>query len=98
MRGVSVRVYYPDAREWRIFWMDTLQPSFGLPFVGGFSGDIGEFLLTDRPGGIPPSRIRFERKIDGAVHWQLALRTSDEKGWRPLWLIEFNRDDGEPAK
>jgi hypothetical protein len=93
MRGMSVRVYYPDAREWRIFWMDTLDPHFGLPFIGGFSGDVGEFLLTERPAGIPPSRIRFEREIDGAVNWQLALRTPDGENWQPLWFIEFQRGE-----
>lgn len=93
MRGVSVRLYYPQEREWRIFWMDTLDPSFGPPFTGKFSGDVGEFLLTERPSGIPPSRIRFERKIGGAVDWQLALRTPDGRGWQPLWLIEFSRED-----
>ena len=94
-RGVSVRVYYPEAREWRIFWMDTLDPKFGPPFNGSFSGDVGEFLLTDRPNGIPPSRIRFERQIDGSVDWQLALRTPDGENWQPLWLIEFQRDRGD---
>lgn len=91
MRGVSVRVYYPQARKWRIFWMDTLDPKFGPPFSGGFSGDVGEFLLTDRPAGIPPSRIRFERQIDGSVDWQLALRTPDGESWQPLWFIDFQR-------
>lgn len=93
MRGVSVRVYYPQAREWRIFWMDTLDPKFGPPFSGGFSGDVGEFLQTDRPNGIPPTRIRFERQIDGSVDWQLALRTPDGENWQPLWFIEFERGE-----
>lgn len=92
-RGVSVRVYYPEAREWRIFWMHTLDPKFGPPFSGDFSGDVGEFLLTDRPAGIPPSRIRFERQIDGSVDWQLALRTPDGESWQPLWFIEFQRGE-----
>lgn len=93
MRGVSVRVYYPQAHEWRIFWMDTLDPKFGPPFAGGFSGDVGEFLQTDRPAGIPPSRMRFERQIDGTVDWQLALRTPDGENWQPLWFIEFQRGE-----
>jgi len=71
--------------------MDTLDPKFGLPFSGGFSGDVGEFQLTDRPDGIPPSRIRFERRPDGSVNWQLALRAPDGESWRPLWLIDFRR-------
>jgi hypothetical protein len=93
MCGVSVRVFYPDAREWRIFWMDTLDPKFGPPFNGGFSGDVGEFLQTDRPSGIPPTRIRFERQIDGSVDWQLDLRTPDGESWQPLWFIEFERGE-----
>lgn len=93
IRGFSVRVYYPEEHEWRIFWMDTLDPKFGPPYTGGFSGDVGEFLLTERPAGIPPSRMRFERRIDGSVDWQLALRTPDGEGWQPLWLIDFRRED-----
>ncbi len=93
VRGVSVRLYYPQEREWRIFRMDTLDPKFGPPFTGSFSGHVGQFTLTDRPAGIPPSRIRFERTIDGAVHAQLALRTPDGKNWQPLWHVEYQRDD-----
>ncbi len=92
VRGVSVRLYYPEEREWRIFRMDTLDPKFGPPFTGSFSGDVGEFVLRERPAGIPPSRIRVERKIDGAVHWQLALRTPDGKSWQPLWFMESRRE------
>lgn len=93
IRGFSVRVYYPEDHEWRIFWMDTLDPKFGPPFTGHFSGDVGEFLLTERPAGIPPSRMRFERRRDGSVDWQLALRTPDGESWQPLWLIDFRRDE-----
>lgn len=93
MRGVSVRVYYPEDRKWRIFWMHTLDPKFGPPFTGSFSGDVGEFVLTERPAGIPPSRMRFERRIDGSVDWQLALRTPDGESWQPLWFIEFRRPE-----
>ena len=92
MRGVSVRVFYPDDREWRIFWMDTLDPKFSLPFEGAFSGNVGEFLVTDRPAGRPPSRIRFERQPDDSVDWQLAIRTPDG-GWQPLWFMEFSRNE-----
>jgi hypothetical protein len=93
MRGASVRVYYPDAGEWRIFWMDTLDPGFGLPFSGGFSGSVGEFQLSERPEGLPPSKIRFESQPDGSVDWRLSLRERDGEGWRPLWLIEFRRPE-----
>jgi hypothetical protein len=92
MRGTSVRVYYPESGEWRIFWMDSLDPRFGLPFVGRFSGNVGEFLLIDRPGGTPPRKIRFESQPDGSVDWQLALQGRDE-GWKPLWLINFRRPE-----
>ncbi|HLT91245.1 MAG TPA: hypothetical protein VKZ85_09895 [Woeseiaceae bacterium] len=93
MRGVSVRVYYPEERHWRIFWMHTLDPKFGPPYTGGFAGDVGEFVLTERPAGIPPSRMRFERRKDGTVDWQLALRTPDGENWQPLWLIDFRPHD-----
>lgn len=95
IRGVSVRVYDPDARLWRIFRMDTLDPKFGPPFNGEFSGVAGEFLLTDRPEGIPPSRIRFEPHTGGTVDWELAIATPDGKDWQPLWTIEFRRGDND---
>jgi hypothetical protein len=94
MRGVSVRVYDSDAGVWRIFWMDSLNPKFGPPFTGSFSGSIGNFLLTERPDGIPPGRIRFEPRSDGMVDWQLAIRTADGESWQPLWFIKFRRGEG----
>ncbi|MGH8193101.1 MAG: nuclear transport factor 2 family protein [Woeseiaceae bacterium] len=93
MRGASIRVYNPDSRQWRIFWIDTLDPKFGAPFSGDFSGVAGEFVQSDRPAGIPPSRIRFEPHTEGTVDWELAIRTPDGKDWQRLWTIEFRRGD-----
>jgi hypothetical protein len=94
VRGVSIRVYDSDAGVWRIFWMDSLDPKFGPPFTGTFSGGVGNFLLTERPDGIPPGRIRFEPRSDGTVDWQLAVRTAAGESWQPLWFIRFRRGEG----
>jgi hypothetical protein len=93
VRGASVRAYDPDSRQWRIFWIDTLEPQFGPPFNGDFSGVAGEFLLTDQPPGIPPSRIRFEPHTEGTVDWEMAIATPDGKDWQRLWTIKFHRGD-----
>lgn len=91
IRGASVRVYDPAGRQWRIFWIDTLEGKFGPPFSGAFSGGSGEFLRVDPAGGTPPTRIRFMPLSEARVDWDLAIRASEEAGWQPLWSIEFTR-------
>ncbi len=88
VRGASVRVRDPESGRWRVWWIDTVGGSFGEPFEGTFDGDVGTFVAAG-DSARTPRRIRFTRRADGTVGWELAIRATSGGGWTPLWTMEF---------
>ncbi len=92
MTAISVRAVDPDTGHWRIHWMDSRTPRFGVPYQGGFKGDRGEFTRTVvTASGTQWGRIVFERRDEAHVSWSLSISTDDGAHWRTLWLMEMHR-------
>ena len=92
MDGLSVRARGPDG-AWRIHWMDTRNPSFGEPFVGGFRDGVGTFVrtTTNPDGSTAVARIRFFDINQASVEWELSIAGEGE-AWTPIWRMHFARD------
>jgi hypothetical protein len=92
MHGFSVRAFDPDARVWRIHWMDTRTPTFGDPYVGVFSNGRGEFFRDwTTPQGQRRGRITFEQPSDSTVHWTLAISSDGGTSWQTIWEMVMRR-------
>jgi len=83
IEGMSVRLYDPQARQWRIHWASSSDGQLGEPMIGGFEGGRGEFynqeMLGDRSilvrfifSGITPKTFRIEQAFsaDGGQNWE----------------------------
>ena len=94
MEGLSVRSRGRDG-NWRIYWMDSRNPSFGRPFVGGFRDGEGLFIQApDEAGGSAGQvRIRFLDIRAESVEWELSV-LSERGAWTPLWRMHFERTRG----
>ena len=84
--GYSVRRVDPKSGRWLISWIDGKSLDFGAPFAGNFEGKNGVFIQdgTDRRG-----RIRFNRRENGTVYWDLATSPRGSNEWRTLWEMEM---------
>lgn len=93
LEGLSVRSYDEEIGGWRIHWMDSRDPTFGPPFVGGFDGDTGTFTreTVGRDGAVLMSRIRFVRLDAERVDWDLSVSTDAGASWTALWRMRFRR-------
>jgi hypothetical protein len=90
MEGLSVRSYDPGEGEWCIHWMDSRHPRFGPPFCGRFTGGGGDFVQERQtPSGTRRTRIRFSKAGHGGVRWELAIGSSADSSWTPLWIMEM---------
>ena len=92
--GLSVRAYDPATKSWRIHWLDSRHPAFGPAFEGRFDGTgRGVFTRTTSGagGGELVTRIVFERRGRGAVHWELAVSRDAAASWTTLWTMDFRR-------
>lgn len=86
--GLSVRAPGPDG-SWRINWMDSRDPTFGAPWVGGFESGEGTFLRSTDAGTL--TRIRFFDITETSVEWELAVSADGGSRWAPLWKMHFRR-------
>ncbi len=90
--GLSLRLYDPAARQWRISWANSADGQLGPPMIGGFQNGRGEFYNQEMFNG----RAIFVRFIFSDIRpdsFRLEQAFSDDGGktWEPNWISEFTR-------
>lgn len=92
MKGLSVRSYDPGSGTWSIYWMDTLSPQFGAPYVGTIKDGHGSFFREwDTGQGSRSGRINFAAAGTDAVNWSLAISSDGGRTWSGLWRMAMQR-------
>jgi hypothetical protein len=98
IRGLSLRLYDPAARQWRISWANAADGLLGTAMVGGFANGRGEFYDQETYDGravfvrfifsdITPTTFRLEQ----------AFSADGGKTWEANWIATFARE-GAPAR
>lgn len=98
IRGLSLRLYDPEAKQWRISWANAADGLLGTPMVGGFTGERGEFYDQEtyqgravfvrfifsgvKPAGTKTSTFRIEQ----------AFSPDGGKSWETNWIADFTRE------
>jgi hypothetical protein len=94
IEGMSVRLYDPASRQWKIHWANAADGALGEAMVGGFANGRGEFynqeMLGDRAilvrfifSGISPRSFRIEQ----------AFSTDGGNSWETNWISDFTKVD-----
>jgi hypothetical protein len=91
--GLTLRLFDPGDRTWRIWWTSTRQ--FGRldpPMTGTFTGGHGVFFGEDEVDGIP-IRIRFDwHALDhDRARWIQAFSLDGGHTWTTNWIMDFTR-------
>ncbi|MCQ4165543.1 hypothetical protein [Tahibacter harae] len=92
-RGVTLRAYDAQTRNWRIWWLDSRFPQkIDVPVVGGFADGVGTFLSDDEWKGTPVKvRFRWSHITPTSARWEQAFSTDDGKSWEINWSMRFTR-------
>jgi hypothetical protein len=92
-RAVTLRAYDPEARVWRIWWLDAraferLDP----PMQGAFKDGVGTFL-TDDVFRDKPIKVRFLWTHEGSdkAEWRQAFSPDGGATWEENWVMRFER-------
>lgn len=90
--GLSLRLYDPEARQWRISWANSADGQLGPPMIGSFRNGRGEFYNQEMFNG----RAIFVRFIFSDItsdSFQLEQAFSDDGGqtWEANWISRFTR-------
>jgi hypothetical protein len=99
LRGMTVRLFDPAARHWRLYWANAESGVLDMPVIGGFLDGRGEFFNQE----IFRGRAIFVRYIWSAIsadscRWEQAFSQDGARTWETNWIMEFTRAQDFPGE
>jgi hypothetical protein len=92
IRGLSLRLYDPATRQWRISWANINDGLLGTPMVGGFANGRGEFYNQETyEGRAVFVRFVFSGITAKAFRIEQAFSADGGQSWEPNWIANFSR-------
>jgi hypothetical protein len=91
--GMSLRLFDPQERVWRIWWTSSWLPGkLDPPVVGRFENSVGLFYGDDEIGGKPIKvRFRWTDTATDSPKWNQAFSFDGGVTWVPNWFNSFTR-------
>jgi hypothetical protein len=91
-RGVGVRAFDVETKQWSIWWIDSRKPGIDPPVRGGFANGVGTFIGDDTWKGKPVKvRFRWTKITPTSAHWDQASSGDGGKTWETNWDMDFTR-------
>jgi hypothetical protein len=92
-RGVSLRTYDRDTRQWLSRWIDGRNPSqIGSPMLGSFKDGVGTFIGDDVADGKQIKvRSQWSRITPTSARWEQASSADGGRTWETDWTSELTR-------
>lgn len=90
--ALTLRLYHPPSRTWRIWWTSSRFPGvLDVPVEGAFADGLGLFECADTLGG-KPALVRFRWTADPvAPRWEQYFSWDEGQAWLLNWVMTFNR-------
>ncbi len=91
-RGMTLRLFNPQTRQWSIYWAGNRSGVLEPPVVGRFDDGVGIFHGDDRHQG-RPVRVRFlwSEITARSAHWQQAFSIDGGHSWETNWHMHMTR-------
>jgi hypothetical protein len=91
--GLALRLYDPDADEWRIWWSSSrTRGHLDVPMVGRFEGTRGVFFSDDVVTGVKVGvRFVWEHLPDDSARWEQAFSRDGGQTWDTNWVMTCTR-------
>ena len=98
-RGLTVRAFDPESRNWSIWWLDGRNAGkLDPPVVGRFEGSTGTFIGRDVHKGTPVTvRFRWNDVHGPRPWWEQAFSTDGGNNWEVNWRNYFTRTSPTPT-
>lgn len=97
IRGMSLRLFNPQANEWHIRWANSRDGMLGPPMVGGFKNGRGVFynqeFFNDRAIYV---RFIFSDITPEAFQLEQAFSEDGGQTWEANWIATFAKVSDEP--
>lgn len=92
IEGMSLRLYDPAARQWKIHWASRGDGALGTAMVGGFAGGRGLFYNQEMLGN-RAILVRFDFSAFTARSFRIEQAFSADGGisWETNWISDFRK-------
>jgi hypothetical protein len=92
-RGMSLRVYNDEKKEWLSWWLDGRTPAQISPPLRGAFGQEGGTLLGEDVHQGKPVKVRsvWSRTDTANPHWEQAFSADGGKTWELNWIADLTR-------
>jgi hypothetical protein len=93
--GMTVRIYDPSPRTWRLYWASNRIRTFLPPVVGAFGADgVGTFLGRDELDGRPILvRFTWSGITSTTARWEQDFSPDEGRTWEKNWIMTSVRED-----
>jgi hypothetical protein len=92
IKGLSLRLYNPQSRQWSISWANSSTGTLGPPMIGGFVNGRGEFYNQEMLNGRAIYvRFIFSDITPKSFKLEQAFSENGGRTWEPNWIANFTR-------
>jgi hypothetical protein len=94
IQGMTVRLYDPASRQWRLYWANRASGIVDVPMIGRFANGRGEFYNQEfHQGQAVYARFVWSDITATSCRWEQALSADGGCTWGTNWIMENTRWD-----
>ncbi len=92
IRGMTLRLYDRNSRQWRLYWANLATGVLESPMIGEFKDGRGEFFDQELyEGRAIYVRFIWSDFTQNSCRWEQAFSSDGGKSWETNWIMEFTR-------
>jgi hypothetical protein len=91
-RGLTLRLYDTERKEWSLYWSNSQTGRLYPPVVGTFRDGRGDFYGDDVVDGKPiKAHFIWTGTTTDTPRWEQEFSADDGNTWETNWIMEFSR-------
>jgi hypothetical protein len=92
IHGLTLRLYEPSTRQWRLYWANEAKGVLDPPMVGAFQNGRGEFFSHELfEGQGIYVRYVWSDITPTSCRWEQAFSADGGRTWETNWIMTFTR-------
>lgn len=92
IEGLTVRLFDPKLRVWRLYWANAKDGLVDVPQIGQFHNEHGDFYAQDIQND-HSVLVRFDWTKGAAPHFEQAFSIDGGTSWETNWITDQTRKD-----